>query len=166
MKWSAVLYLLLGALLLACNGGADSPAVPASPAPPTLPPSAQPAALRNVIDGDTIDVDIAGAEYRVRYIGIDTPERDMPFYDEATRANRDLVTGQTLYLVKDVSETDRYGRLLRYVYLADGTLVNAALVESGYAQAVTFPPDVAFAETFRRLQQEARDAGRGLWASP
>ena len=100
----------------------------------------------------------------MRYIGIDTPERDMPNFDEATEANRQLVEGQTLLLVKDVSETDRFGRLLRYIYLPDGTFVNAQLVESGYAQAVTYPPDVAFADHFRQLQEQARLAGRGLWA--
>jgi endonuclease YncB( thermonuclease family) len=165
-RLTAVLFLLF-LMVMACGGSAELPAgATSTPEPPALPPDAQPAEVLTIIDGDTIDVEIAGAEYRLRYIGIDTPEREMPYYDEATQANRDLVEGQTVYLVKDVSETDRYGRLLRYVYLSDGTFVNAELVRSGYAQAVTFPPDVAFAETFRQLQQEARDAGRGLWAEP
>ncbi len=164
MKRTKLLILSLILLALACNGGVQfDPAPTASPRPPALPADAQPAQVLFVIDGDTIEVAIDGAEYRLRYIGIDTPERDMPYYDQATRANRDLVQGQTVYLVKDVSEIDRFGRLLRYVYLADGTFVNAELVQSGYAQAVTFPPDVAFADHFRQLQQEAREAGRGLW---
>lgn len=117
----------------------------------------------NVIDGDTIDVLLDGDEYRVRYVGVDTPERDEPYYREATQANRDFVQGETVTLVVDVSETDQYGRLLRYVYLQDGTFVNAELIADGYARLVTYPPDVANADFFGDLQQEARQAGRGLW---
>jgi micrococcal nuclease len=69
-------------------------------------------------------------------------------------------------LVKDVSETDRFGRLLRYVYLEDGTFVNAELVRQGYAVIATFPPDVRHQELFLELEREAREAGRGLWAQP
>ena len=70
-----------------------------------------------IVDGDTIDVEIGGATYRVRYIGIDTPERGDCYFDEAKDKNAELVLGQYVRLVKDVSETDRYGRLLRYVYV-------------------------------------------------
>ena len=173
MKSKAIIALIILALItIACASSVDSPS-PSTPAPPppgpTAPPSAlpagaQPAEVVWVIDGDTIEVEIDGQEYRVRYIGIDTPERDMPYYEQATQANRQLVENQTILLVKDVSETDRFGRLLRYIYLPDGTFVNAQLVETGYAQAVTFPPDVAFADHFRQLQEEARQSGRGLWA--
>lgn len=121
------------------------------------------AAVTRIIDGDTIEVEINGQMYRVRYIGMDTPERGDPFFDEATAANRQLVEGQAVTLVKDVSETDRYGRLLRYIYLSDGTFVNAELVRQGYALVATFPPDVAHQALFVQLQQEARDAGLGLW---
>ncbi len=122
------------------------------------------AQVLHVIDGDTIDVLLDGNEYRVRYVGVDTPERDEPFYREATQANRDFVDGQTVTLAVDVSETDQYGRLLRYVYLADGTFVNAELIAGGYARLVTYPPDVANADYFADLQREARQAERGLWA--
>jgi endonuclease YncB( thermonuclease family) len=117
-----------------------------------------------VFDGDTIEVEMNGRTYRVRYIGIDTPERDEPFYEEATQANRQLVGRQEVILVKDVSETDQYGRLLRYIYLQDGTFVNAELLRQGFAQIVTYPPDVAMQEEFQALQAEARTAGRGLWS--
>ncbi len=126
-------------------------------------PDGQRATVDYVIDGDTIDVLVNGRAYRVRYIGVDTPERDEPFYNEATQANQQLVAGQELILVKDVSETDRYGRLLRYVYLDDGTFINAELLRLGYARLVTFPPDVARQEQFQQLQMAAREAGRGLW---
>jgi micrococcal nuclease len=103
---------------------------------------AQPAAyelatLLRVIDGDTIDVEINGERQRVRYIGMNTPERDEPCYDEATDANIDLIAGKTVLLVKDTSETDRYGRLLRYVYAGD-VFFNQALVAEGYAVAVLY----------------------------
>jgi hypothetical protein len=107
---------------------------------------------------------MGGKEYKLRYILINTPETDQPLGAEATAANRALVMGKTVHLVKDVSETDRYGRLLRYVYLADGTFVNAELVRQGWAQVATFPPDVAKEGEIRAAQQEAAAAGRGLWA--
>lgn len=115
-----------------------------------------------VIDGDTIEVEIEGQAYRVRYIGINTPERDEFFYQEATKANAQLVAGQTVVLEKDVSETDRYGRLLRYVWVGE-TMINAELVRRGYAQVATYPPDVKYQELFLELEREARKASRGLW---
>ena len=149
-----------------------------SPTPDSLPATAEPvlaemasalqpegvqALVVRVIDGDTIEVQMEGQNYRVRYIGMDTPERGDLFFQEATDANARLVENQTVTMVKDVSETDRYGRLLRYVYLADGTFVNAELVRQGYAQVATYPPDVAHQELFVALQQEAREAEVGLW---
>lgn len=135
---------------------------PVTPGPTV--PLGQPAAVTFVTDGDTIEVEIDGRLYDVRYIGIDTPERDEPFYEEAREANRQLVEGLTVTLVKDVSETDEFGRLLRYVYLQDGTFVNAELIRQGMARVVTFPPDVAMVDYLTALQQEARKAERGLWA--
>ena len=148
-----------------CPGGCGTQCATVTPGLPTLVPDAdyQTAEVIKIVDGDTIDVEIEGETYRLRYIGMDTPERDRPFYAEATEANRQLVEKQTVYLEKDVSETDRYGRLLRYVYLQDGRMVNAELMRQGFAQAATFPPDVKYQETFTRLQREAREAGRGLW---
>ena len=118
----------------------------------------------NVVDGDTIDVVLEGQEYRVRYIGIDTPETPNECYSqEAEARNRELVLGQTVCMEKDVSETDCYGRLLRYVHVGDW-FVNATLVREGYAFAATFPPDVAHAEDFLDLERQAREAGKGLWS--
>lgn len=123
----------------------------------------------DVVDGDTIKVKIDGRLYTVRYIGIDCPETRDPsrpvewMGPEATEANRGLVGGKTVYLEKDVSETDRYNRMLRYVFLADGTFVNAELVRMGYAVVSTYPPDVRYQELFLRLEREARNAKRGLW---
>lgn len=137
---------------------ADAPATEQPPA------NSQPAQVVNVIDGDTIEVSIEGQIYPLRYILVDTPERGQPLAAEATAANQRLVAGETVYLVKDVSEVDKYKRLLRYVYLADGTFVNAELVRQGFAVVATFPPDVTHEATIRTAQQEAINAGRGLWA--
>jgi micrococcal nuclease len=140
-----------------------------TPVPPTNTPPYPPgdsATVVGIIDGDTIDVDLGGTVYRVRYIGMDTPEQGMPYFDEATQANANLVAGQTVILVKDVSETDQFGRLLRYVYLTDGTMVNAELVRQGYAQVATYPPDVRHQSLFSQLQETARNSGAGLWGVP
>jgi len=117
-----------------------------------------------IVDGDTIKVLLDGTRYSVRYIGMDTPERGESFFAESTAANRQLVEGQQVILVKDVSETDRYNRLLRYIYLPDGTFVNAELVKQGYAVVATFPPDVRHQDLFLKLEREARETGQGLWA--
>lgn len=117
----------------------------------------------NVTDGDTIKVKLSdGREDKVRYIGINTPEMDQPFGEEARSANQALVAGREVRLVRDVRERDRYSRLLRYVYV-DGLFVNAELVRMGYAQAATYPPDVAFSDYLVSLQHEAEAAGIGLW---
>ena len=95
-----------------------------TPLPTNTPtPTNQTALVTNVVDGDTIDVSINGTEFRVRYIGMDTPEIGEPCYQQATAYNSQLVLGKTVILERDVSETDRFGRLLRYVYV-DDTFVN------------------------------------------
>jgi len=116
----------------------------------------------SIVDGDTIDVNIAGAVFRVRYIGIDTPERDDYFFWLATNRNSELVSGQTVTLVRDVSETDQYDRILRYVLVGD-TFVNYSLVRDGFAMASTYPPDVACSEAFAQAQQQARAGREGVW---
>lgn len=117
-----------------------------------------------IVDGDTIDVVINGQTFRVRYIGIDTPERYDAFYAQATQANRELVDNKTVLLINDVSETDRYGRILRYV-IAGNTFVNYELVRRGYALAYTYPPDVACSDFFVSAQHQAQSSNTGLWAS-
>jgi len=177
-----VLALLLLLLAAACApvapmGGTPSPAAPAptdtATAAITGSPTAsalQQALVVRVVDGDTIDILIGGETLRLRYIGVDTPETVDPrrpvgcFGKEASARNRELVDGKTVGLEKDVSETDRYGRLLRYVWL-EGRMVNAQLVEEGYATASTYPPDVRHADLFANLQAQARQAGRGLWGA-
>jgi micrococcal nuclease len=119
--------------------------------------------VTEVIDGDTIT--IAGGD-RVRYIGIDTPEihpQVEAFGREAWQANRELVEGKAVRLERDVSETDKYDRLLRYVWV-DGTMVNAELVRRGLAEAKAYPPDTKYRSFLEQAEAEARQAGRGMWA--
>jgi len=124
--------------------------------------------VTKVIDGDTIEVDIAGTIYKVRYIGIDTPELDderPEFYalaQEAARLNRQLVEGETVWLEKDVSETDKYGRLLRYVYV-DDIFINAELVRQGLAWAKTYEPDIKYQDILEKAEAEARQDKTGIW---
>ncbi len=122
------------------------------------------ARVTRVIDGDTVVLD---SDERVRYIGIDTPEKTgspaiVALGRAATEHNRRLVEGKTVRLEFDVRPRDRHGRLLAYVYV-DAIFVNARLIEDGYAFAYTVPPDVRYAERFRKLEREAREKRRGLW---
>ncbi len=126
--------------------------------------------VTRVIDGDTIEVDIDGTIYKVRYIGIDAPELDdeqpelCALAQEATIYNRQLVEGKTVRLEKDISETDKYERLLRYVYV-DDIFVNAELVRQGLAWAKVYEPDTKYQDYLEELEAEAKQAGRGLWAT-
>jgi len=125
-----------------------------------------------IVDGDTIRVAFGGRSEPVRYIGIDTPESKKPgtpvqcFARRAAAENARLVRGERVRLVFDVERRDRFGRLLAYVYrVRDGAFVNAALVRGGFAQTLTIPPNVRFAERFAALAADARRAGRGLWSA-
>jgi len=146
-------------------------ATAAASGPPhgTVPAGMVAARVTRIVDGDTIKVDIDGREFTVRYIGINTPETKAPnrpvepFGPEAAAANERLVAGEVVFLEKDVSETDNFGRLLRYVWL-DGIMVNEELVREGYARVSTFPPDVKYAERLVQAEQEARKAAKGLWS--
>ena len=121
--------------------------------------------VTKVVDGDTIDVLIGGETFRVRYIGMDTPERGDPYFSEATDKNSQLLQGQSVTMIKDVSETDQFARILRYV-ISGNEFVNYELVRQGYALASTYPPDVACSNTYAEAQNIAASAGLGLWGIP
>jgi len=120
-----------------------------------------------VIDGDTIKIESGES---VRYIGIDTPETVHPskpvecYGKEASDKNKELVDGKCVKLEKDISDIDKYYRLLRYIYI-DNIFVNDYLVRQGYACASEYPPDVKFSEQFCEAQNEAEDNERGLWSA-
>lgn len=117
-----------------------------------------------VVDGDTLHVGTGGDTVTVRLIGINTPESGECFAEEATDALAALVGSEPLRLLTDTSDLDQFGRALRYVEV-DGLDVGAALVEGGFAIARRYEPDVARHAAYAALQEEARSAGRGLWAS-
>jgi endonuclease YncB( thermonuclease family) len=155
----ALLLALLVASLTACTFGFE-PLEGGTAAGGGAVPAGDTATVVGVIDGDTIDVVQNGVTYRVRYVGVNTPERDEICYGEATGANAALVAGRTVTLVRDQSETDRFGRLLRFVY-ADGVFVNAQLIREGWAEAVEYRPDTTQTGNFQALEREAAAQGRG-----
>lgn len=121
-------------------------------------------------DGDTIRVRLGGEVERLRYVGIDAPElvtdsgQPEPLAEEAREANEELVGGKDICLEQDVSDRDRFGRLLRYAWLEDGTMVNEALVLAGLAEAREFRPDTKHHKSILQPAEEAAiAAGRGIW---
>ena len=130
------------------------------------------ATVDRVVDGDTVRVRLAGRPdtESVRLIGIDTPETHGPgglrecFGQEASARLAELLPGDTeVRLVRDAEARDRYGRLLAYVWLPDGRMLNRQIAADGYAQTLTIPPNVEFADVFRRAAAAARRAALGLW---
>lgn len=126
--------------------------------------------VTKVIDGDTIEVN---GDKTVRLIGIDTPETVDPrrpvgcFGKQASNETKKILAGKEIILQKDISETDKYGRLLRYIFLplenGQTLFVNDYLVREGYAKVLTFPPDVKFNEQLRQAETAARENKKGLW---
>jgi micrococcal nuclease len=121
-----------------------------------------------VIDGDTIIVNIEGKKEKVRLIGVDTPETVHPnkpveyFGKEASEFTKKMVEGKKVRLEYDWQKRDKYGRLLAYVFLTDGTFLNAEIIKQGYGFAYTKYP-FKYLDEFRRYEREARENGRGLW---
>jgi endonuclease YncB( thermonuclease family) len=186
VRWSALSHgaldrraarIVVAVVLVGALGGCGSgpePRLATTPAEraswPRAPGSAVAARVERVVDGDTFVADIGGRDERVRVIGVDTPETVAPdrpverYGRESSNFAKRELTGVTVRLGGDVEPRDRYGRLLAYVWLPDGTFWNALLAAEGYAQLLTVPPNVAYTDLFRRLVAEARAAHRGLWA--
>ncbi|WP_339756156.1 thermonuclease family protein [Algoriphagus aquimarinus] len=128
--------------------------------------------ISKFVDGDTFWViNEDGTNEKIRLIGIDTPEARRTgrteieyFGKEASAHVKALLIGKRVRLVYDVGRYDRYKRTLAYVYLEDGRFLNALLVQDGYATAATFPPNVKYAEYFKKLEKEARSRKAGMWA--
>lgn len=153
---------------------------------PSKPPveNTTPCKVAYVVDGDTFHCTLgSGEEVKVRLIGVDTPEsRENPkARRDAERTGQSLEEivkmgklsaeftkkmlpkGETVYLEFDVQKTDRYGRLLAYVWLSDGRMLNEVLVKEGYAMVYTIPPNVKYQERFLQAQRYARENRKGLW---
>lgn len=144
--------------------------------------SYQKAIVKKIVDGDTIVVDLADKTYKLRMIGIDTPETKHPYKDveffglEAYRFTEENLKNKEVYLEKDVSELDKYQRILRYVWIKlpkdpenpsyeeiRDQSFNGILLRDGFANASTYPPDVKYSEYFYKIEKEARESSRGLW---
>ena len=127
--------------------------------------NSQPLKCTRVVDGDTI---ILSNNERVRLIGVDTPETKHPrkpveyFGMEASTFTKKMVEGKEVRLEYDQQRKDKYGRLLAYVYLMDGTFLNAEIIKQGYGYAYTRFP-FKYMEEFRQYEKEARETKRGLW---
>ena len=130
------------------------------------------AVVTRVIDGDTV---ILATNQHVRYLGIDTPEirkkvrgeweyAPEPYGLEAKTLNVSLVEGALVQLEYDKIRRDKYGRILAYVRLEDGTLVNAELLKSGLARVFIIPPNDRYADLFYQFEREANDRKRGIWS--
>jgi micrococcal nuclease len=119
-----------------------------------------------IVDGDTLDIE---DDVRIRLLGIDSPERDECGYTESKVFLQSLVGGAHINLEKDISGTDLYDRLLRYIYLPaddiedDEVLVNEAILRAGHAKTLAVAPDNRYRDLFATAQDEARRAGKGLW---
>ena len=177
----------MSVLLVACQATVDLPSAtpeptnrPSATAEPTASPTPLPmfgegpqgptvaAVVVEIVDGDTIKVQIDGVVYPLRYIGIDSPERGLPHADEATAADQQLVGGASVLLERDVSDTDQFDRLLRYVWLAQGSgwlFVNRELVRLGVAVAYAYPPDTKYQALLDGAQIEALAAAVGIWTA-
>ena len=140
------------------------------------------AKVLRVVDGDTIEIDRGKGKEKVRFVLVNTPETKHPkkgveyFGKEASNFTKSQLTGKTVYLQKDTSDTDRYGRLLRYIWIErpssdnpsneeiKSKCFNAILLAGGYANVSTFPPDVKYVDLFRKIERQARDGNVGLWS--
>lgn len=142
-----------------------------TPGPP-IPNEALGATVVEVIDGDTIIVDIDGSQVTVRLLGIDTPEKpggprpaECFGHEASAFANEVLPRGAAIHLSRDHATRDQFGRLLAFVHRSDGLFVNLALVELGYATPLFFSPNTAMRDTFGRAADLARRDWQGFWAS-
>lgn len=185
-KLLAILSLVLLLFSSGCNSLKTSAASATASKQQTVKETSQnleTAEVTRVVDGDTIKINLNDEEYSIRMIGIDTPESVHPdqskntiFGEKASDFTKSKIEkGQIVYLQKDASNTDKYGRLLRYVWLempedTEDTeeiktkMFNALVIEAGYANAYPYEPDTKLKDLFAQLEQEAKEKNAGLWA--
>jgi micrococcal nuclease len=159
---------LAGAPGTGSDGGTGAGGGAAQPAPSAGAGFSGNAVVTRVVDGDTIEVDIGGPVL-VRLVGIDTPEGlaqpAVCYGPEASAYTKSLAEGQTVRLEIDTRDTDAEGRLMRYVYLPSGEMLNELLLLNGYGRVVVLPPDVRYLGRFLAAAQSARDSGLGIWSA-
>lgn len=134
-----------------------------TPTPFPFPPDFDPATVIAVHEGNRIEVEIDGERAEVRYLLTQTEPLEQIAGQDALLRNGELVEGQTLHLERDASDRDREGRLLRYVYLPDGRMVNEILIREGYAQVPNAGADTRHESQLRMAQADAMLSGRGMW---
>jgi micrococcal nuclease len=134
-----------------------------TPTPFPFPPDFDPATVLEVHEGNWIEVEIDGERAEVRYLLTQTEPLDQVTGEDGLLRNRELVEGQFVHLERDASNRDREGRLLRYVYLPDGRMVNEILLREGYAQVPNAGQDTRYESELRMAQADAMLAGRGMW---
>ncbi len=160
MKHCLLKYLSFAFLLLffSCNSRSDRDSL------------AGYMSIKKFVDGDTFWVDDGSEKgLKIRLIGVNTPETVHPqkpveyYGNEASNYVKKVLMNKKVRLEFDVSKQDRYGRTLAYVFLNDGTFLNADLIENGYGQVMTVPPNVKYSEEFLELERKARENNIGLW---
>ncbi|ALS21468.1 MULTISPECIES: thermonuclease family protein [Paenibacillus] len=166
-KWSGISAMVLAAAIIISGcGNLQAASTPASPAENKIFSTAK---VTGVVDGDTIKVELEGKEETVRMILVDTPETVhpnkpvQPFGPEASALAKKTLEGKEVKLERDVSQRDRYGRILAYVYV-DDQMFNEVLLEKGLARVSVFPPDVKYVDRFREIQKKAQKARLGIWS--
>lgn len=172
---TALLLAMAAALLPACGPLPQAMPADAPAAAEDAPALADdiilegPFDVERVVDGDTIIIDYHGVSERVRLIGVDTPEsvhpdaaRNSEFGETASAYTKEALTDQAVYLEFDVEQRDKYDRMLAYVYLG-GEMFNKTLLRDGMAVLSTYPPNVKYVDDFTAIQEEARNAGSGVW---
>jgi micrococcal nuclease len=159
--WGALAVVVTSCILAVTTGGCGGPA---------LDPGV--ARVIKVVDGDTLEVEVDTGSERVRLLGIDTPETVHPtkpvecFGPEASARMKQLAPpGTELRLERDTELRDRFGRLLAYAFLADGTFINRSMVTDGFATTLPIDPNRAYRQDLSAAESEARDQGRGLWSA-
>lgn len=166
-KWSGISAMVLAsAIMISGCGNLQAASNPAAPVENKILSTAK---VTKVVDGDTIKVEMEGKEETVRMILVDTPETvhpnkpKQPFGSEASALTKETLQGKEVKLESDVSQRDRYGRILAYVYV-DDQMFNEILLEKGLARVSVFPPDVKYVDRFREIQKKAQKAKLGIWS--
>ncbi len=139
-----------------------------------LPKGFEKAKVNRIIDGDTFEVDVSGIIKKVRIIGVNTPELPNEYFaTEAESYAKIMLLNKNIYLEKDISEVDKYNRLLRYIWLEipnkindqeiKSKMYNAIILEKGYAKLATYKPDIKYIEYFKIYNKEAKEKNVGVW---
>lgn len=153
----------LASTVAACGAGPPADG-PSDPVGEPVPSEARAARGVRALDGDSVVLDIDGEEVEARLIGLNAPERDECWGDEARSALAAFVDDRPLSVTTDVEERDQFGRLLVYLWAEDGTFVNGDLAERGQALAASFPPNTSRQDAIDEAETRAVAAGAGLWS--